>query len=254
MESVSRSRTLDDQELRLWDRLELEFIRGKQTGIYVARIEDLRKDGIVINRPEWLRGEPLFGEGASCIVTYVRQICAYRFGAEIISAFMEGKKKLYLLSLPRSVKRVQRRRFVRVDVAADLQFARISDDVGRIKAFKDLTWCEVKTRNISAGGIGFIYGEKIEKGTVFAVKLHIPRLNKTFQTLASVARCVRDEDAERWFVGMQMFTREEFSSGLRSINQNKIPGFFKKFSYKEQNELVNFVFSEEIRVRQKGVI
>lgn len=254
MESVSKSRTLDDEELRLWDRLELEFIQGKQTGIYVARIEDLRKDGIVINRPEWLRGEPLFSEGASCIVTYVRQICAYRFGAEIISAFMEGKKHLYLLSLPQSVKRVQRRRFVRVDVSADLQFARISDDAGRIMAFKDLDWRQVKTRNISAGGIGFVCGEKIEKGTVFAVKLHIPRLNKTFQTLAAVARCVRDGDTERWFAGVQMFTREEFSSGLRSINQNKIPSLFKKFGYKEQNELVNFVFSEEIRVRQKGVI
>ncbi|MCK4656445.1 MAG: flagellar brake domain-containing protein, partial [candidate division Zixibacteria bacterium] len=99
MESTPATRKrIDDSELKLWDKLDLEFFYGEQTGQYVGRIEDIREEGLIISRPDWRKGEPLFAEVAVCLITYYRQICAYQFGSRIVRSMTENKKRLYVLS------------------------------------------------------------------------------------------------------------------------------------------------------------
>jgi c-di-GMP-binding flagellar brake protein YcgR len=255
MESTPATRKrIDDSELKLWDKLDLEFFYGEQTGQYVGRIEDIREEGLIISRPDWRKGEPLFAEGAVCLITYYRQICAYQFGSRIVRSMTENKKRLYVLSPPVAIKRLQRRRLVRVDFTTPFQFAEISEVEncgGNLDLFQ---WEEATTLNLSAGGIGCHMSREMDKGTLLAMRLTVHGLGRTFETLGSVARCVSDGDTGMWYVGIELFTREEMTSRLQDVNLSKVPDSLKQFSEWERNLLVNFIFNEEIKIRRKETV
>ena|GEM_PF-424230 len=255
MESTPATRNrIDDRELKLWDKLDLEFFDGEQTGQYVARIEDIREEGLIISRPDWQRGEPLFAEGAVCLITYYRQICAYQFGSRVVRGMTENEKRLYVLSPPVAIKRLQRRRLVRVDFATPFQFVEISEAENSGGHLDLLRWEEATTLNLSAGGIGCRMSREMDKGTLLAVRLTVHGLGKTFETLGRVARCASDDDDGKWYVGIELFTREEMTSRLHNVNLSKVPDSLKQFSDWERNMLVNFIFNEEIRIRRKETV
>jgi len=245
---------IDDSELRIWDRIELDFFEKERSGQYIARIEDIRAEGLVISRPEWMRGEPLFTVGAVCRVTYIRQICAYQFASKVMQSATEKGKRHYVLSAPVSIRRIQRRRFVRVDLATPFHFKDMSEVLSGGKQFIDVEWREATTHNLSAGGIGCYVPSEIQKGSVLAVKLTLPELDRTFQMLGRIARCVKEKDAVRWYVGIELFTREEMASKLRNVRVTKIPDALKRFGEWERNVLVNFIFNEEIKIRRRETV
>lgn len=255
MESTPATRKrIDDRELRLWDKLDLEFFDGEQTGQYVARIEDITEEGLIISRPDWQRGEPLFAEGAVCLITYYRQICAYQFGSRIVRSMTENKKRLYVLSPPVAIKRLQRRRLVRVDFTVPFQLAEISEAVNSGGHLGTLRWEEATTLNISAGGIGCHMSREMDKGTLLAVRLTLHGLGRTFETLGRIARCASDHDTGMWYVGIELFTHEEMTSEMQNINLSMIPDSLKHFSEWERNMLINFIFNEEIKIRRKETV
>ena len=255
MESTPATRKrIDDAELKLWDKLDLEFFDGEQTGLYVARIEDIREEGLIISRPEWQTGEPLFAEGAACLTTYYRRICAYQFGSRIVRSMTEDKKRLYVLSPPLAIKRLQRRRLVRVDFTTPFQFAEISAVESYGGHLDLLQWEKATTLNLSAGGIGCHMSREVDKGTLLAIRLTLHGLGRTFETLGRVARCASGDDTGMWYVGIELFTREEMTSRTHNVNLSMIPDSLKQFSEWERNMLVNFIFNEEIKIRRKETV
>jgi c-di-GMP-binding flagellar brake protein YcgR len=245
---------ISDRELKLWDKLDMEFFDGEQSGQYVARIEDIRAEGLIISRPDWLKGEPLFAEGAACLITYYRKICAYQFGSRVVRSMTENKKLLYVLAPPVTIKRLQRRRLVRVDFTTPFQFVDISEVENSGGHLDLLQWEKATTLNLSAGGIGCQFSREMDKGTVLALRLTLNGLGRTFETLGRIARCASDGDTGRFYVGIELFTREEMTPRLHNVNLSMIPDSLKQFSEWERNMLINFIFNEEIKIRRKETV
>jgi hypothetical protein len=175
-------------------------------------------------------------------------------GSSVGRSVTEGEKRLYILSSPVAIKRLQRRGLVRVDFTAPFQFVRISEVENSGGHFELLRWEEATTLNLSAGGIGCQMSRKMDKGTLLAVRLRLHGLGRTFETLGRIARCVSDDDAGMWYVGIELFTREEMSSRLHNVSLSKVPDSLKQFSEWERNMLVNFIFNEEIKIRRKETV
>ncbi|MCK4655826.1 MAG: PilZ domain-containing protein, partial [candidate division Zixibacteria bacterium] len=155
---------------------------------------------------------------------------------------------------PVAIKRLQRRRLVRVDFTTPFQFAEISEVENCGGNLDLLQWEEATTLNLSAGGIGCHMSREMDKGTLLAMRLTVHGLGRTFETLGSVARCVSDGDTGMWYVGIELFTREEMTSRLQDVNLSKVPDSLKQFSEWERNLLVNFIFNEEIKIRRKETV
>ena len=248
-----RSQDENDPNLRIWDKLELKFFDGDKSGLYIAKIEDMLDGGFAIDRPEWVSGEPLFAEGVSCLVTYTRPMCRYQFSSEVLSSFKNRNKLFYVLSLPESIRRIQRRRFVRVEVAMPFQLMEIKQVIEGSKKFEEVEWKEAITLNLSASGIGFYFPVEISVGSIVAVKMNIPDIKEGFQTLGRIVRCFRKNE-EKWFIGMEFFTREEMTFKLREVNLSEIPRSFTRFGERDRNIVVNFIFSEEVRIRRREIM
>jgi len=243
---------INEKELRLWDRLELLFEERDQQGEYITRIEDLSDMGAVVARPEWISGEPLLKDGTICSVTFVRPSCAYGFNAKIKRFQRKDAKEYWLLDLPKDVNRIQRRRYVRVDVTLPFRF-KVLEDIKSTKDFDDIEWEEGKTRNLSAGGIGFEWEEKLSKEDSIAVALELPERDKTIRTIARVARIIEEEEG-KFLIGLELLHSADIGSAFRGLKLDAIPKMYRRFSDRDRNELANFVFAEEVAIRRRNLV
>jgi len=123
---VPEPTTLDKVELRLWEKLELEFGTEDNNGIYHARIQDILPEGIVIERPMWSSGEPLFSEHKPFRVTIYRNDGVYQFNGTIIDSYKKNDWQYYILRAPEQINHFQRRDFVRVEINFPVIFKRLN--------------------------------------------------------------------------------------------------------------------------------
>jgi len=244
---------LKDAELKVWDRLEVEFFEKDSSGIYVARIDDITAEGIVVDRPEWVSGEPLFAVGAKCLIRYVRPTCVLQFASVIIRSLTASNRQQFILAPPQVIKKIQRRKYVRVDVSLPFRFKLITEISSGRKKFDEVEWSEAKTRNLSAGGIGFAWTREIKQGTACALRLQISGQQLDVKTLGIVARCIQETEG-CWLVGVEMLSSNEIQRRLKSINTAGIPTSFQQFTDKTRNALVNFVFREEVNIRRREML
>lgn len=241
----------NEKELQVWDRLELEFEEKDQKGEYITRVEDIAEIGVVVARPEWISGEPLLKNGAVCSVTFVRPACAYGFSAKIKRLPRKGQREFYLISHPRSVKRIQRRRYVRVDVSLPFKF-KFLDELSEVD-FDEIEWEEAITRNLSAGGIGFECDTKLNTEIPIALAIEIPEREKTVRSVARIARIVEEEEG-KYLIGLEILHSANIQSAFKSIKLDKIPDKYRRFSDKDRNDLANFVFAEEVAIRRRNMV
>lgn len=237
-------------ELLLWDKLELEFLEDGRSGIYMSRIEGFDDDRPVIPRPEWLSGEPYFAEGASCAITYFGPACAYRFESRVLRSFDSGGRRMYVLAAPESFEKIQRRKFARVEIAVSFRFKDVTPVIAGLSKYEALEWRFSKTEDLSAGGLLFVCDHEIKVGSVLAVQLSFPGPCWVFRTLAKVIRCERDRSG-RWFVGIELVTREELRSSLPTVDMSLFPRQYQTFGENESNLIANVVFKEEVKIRRR---
>lgn len=237
-------------QLELWDKLELEFHLGNRSGVYMTRIEGFEKRCPVIGRPDWIRGELLFSEGSPCTVTYFGAVCAYRFASRVLRSFMSDDRKVYLLSAPESFERIQRRRYARVAISLAFRFKEVSTVVSGTEKYDDVEWQCSSTEDLSAGGVLFSCDHPIARGTILAVQMSLPASGCVFRTLAKVARNEKNASG-LWFIGVELISREEFSSKIRNVDLSRFPEAYQSFSEKERNLISNFVFNEEVKIRRR---
>ncbi len=242
----------NEKELQVWDRLELEFEEKEQKGEYITRVEDLAEIGVVVARPEWISGEPLLKNGAICSVTFVRPTCAYGFSAKIKRLPRNGQREFYLLSHPRSVKRIQRRRYVRVDVSLPFKF-KVLEELSEEVGFDEIEWEEAITRNLSAGGVGFECDRRLDADVPITVAIEIPEREKIVRSIARIARIIEEEEG-RYLIGLEILHNANIQSAFKSLKLDRIPDRYKRFSDKDRNDLANFVFAEEVAIRRRNMV
>jgi len=242
--------TLVAPELSIWDKLELEFLLGDRSGIYMTRIEGFEEECPVISRPEWLRGEPLFSEGSPCGVTYFGPVCAYRFASKVLRSYMANHRKMYVLAAPQSFERIQRRSFARVEISISFRFKEVSSVIAGTKRYDDVEWQNSSTQDLSAGGILFSSDHAIKPDSILSVQLSLPEAGWVFRTLAKIARCEKDVTG-MWLIGLELISREEFAEKVGNVDLSIFPKPYQMFGECERNLISNFVFNEEVKIRRR---
>lgn len=239
--------------LQLWEKMELEFGKKDNTGLYFSRVQDFMPEGIVIDRPLWLSGEPTFDPKEPFLASIFRDDGAYQFNATIVKTYSKGSQKLYVIKYPNRLYRRQRRNYCRVESNFAVHF-RLLEDVfkGKIK-YEDSREYYGTTINVSASGILINTLKVIEKDNLIALILNEKEIGIDYPLIAVVRR-IEDLPENRINAGIEYLTGEA-SRKIVGVKQKKnLPKMLFKFDEKERQRLVQFVFRYQIKLRQKGLI
>ena len=237
--------------LNIWDKVELIVGQDDEQGIYVSRIEDINSEGIVIVKPDFVTGNKLLSANSVVYVQFLKPDALYRFSARLrlLNNGATGAIQLHSLGC---IERVQRRQFVRVDMYLDLKFALLK----KAKAdsiIENSEWHDSFTCNVSAGGFLMKVDENIKKGDILLIKagryeeMGIPRLVAVY-----ICRLlIFDKDT---YAGAEFILDRRLSWHFSNNEIEKLPPQVKKFTATVQSHLVKYIFEQQIKERQKGLI
>jgi c-di-GMP-binding flagellar brake protein YcgR len=235
----------------LWDKIEVVVGEDSEQGTYVSRIEDINRDGIVIAKPAFVGGNKLLTANSTVFVHFMRPDALYSCSARmrIIPGRADGQIQLYNLG---SIERVQRRQFVRVDMRLELKYAFLKHYPSS-GGLDSLLWYPSYSSNVSAGGLLMKTEGDINKSDLLLIKigkyelLGIPRL-----VTAICCRVVRMEDGR--FAGVEFITDRKMNKYFSAPEIVLLPSQVKAFTTGIQNKLVRYIFEQQIKERQKGLL
>jgi c-di-GMP-binding flagellar brake protein YcgR len=240
-------------QIQLWEKMELEFGKNKNTGICFARAEDLSDGEIMITRPTWLSGEPSFDPSQNFTVTIFREDGTYRFAGTIIRSFKKKNKTYYAIRYPDKLYRHQRRGYVRVDIDAVVYF-RILNDIllGKIP-YEESKEYIASSINLSGSGILINSLKVLNSDDFVALLIRDRSLNLDFPIFGIVRRII-DADNSRLNAGIEFLTAEVLEKQINSKQLNNLPHTIFNFTERRRQVLVQFIFNYQIKLRQKGLI
>jgi c-di-GMP-binding flagellar brake protein YcgR len=235
--------------LDIWERVEIVIGDDKSQGLYVSRIEDFNAQGFLITKPDWVRGGKGLTTTADVFVQYKKPDAMYRFAARM-KPYRSGEGQLFQIYSIGRVQRVQRRQFVRIEYSTRLKYAPVKVDCD----FKEeLVWEQTFTGDISAGGALIASQSEIDIDDILILKfvdhgkLGIPRF-----ILAVCRRKIKCDNKE--YIGLEFVLKDNFDNYLTAPQLEKLPPEIYEFDDRTQNRLVRFVFEEQVRERQKGLL
>jgi len=248
MQKTSNTKYGSDYPLELWEKIEIQVEENGDRGIYISRVEDFTKDGIVITKPEYASGSKLLMANATVYVGFMKSDAMYGFTARMKPCHENPPGRILLYSIG-SVKRMQRREFVRIEYTTSLKYT-VLKTKGDIQNYN---WHSSLSYNISAGGMLLGVDGEVREGELLLLmitnhaRLGIPR----FVTAICRRITERKDDIK---AGVE-FIRDDMLSKYFSEEQvDRLPSQVKKFNSRIQNKLVRFVFEEQVRERNKGLL
>lgn len=240
------------EPLGIWERIELVVGEDDSSSRYVVRIEDFISQGLIVSTPEFITGNSRLREGCQVRGFVTRRDAVYQFYSKIKKFTIKGKQ-LYLLTTPQAIRRVQRRQFVRVDIAKNITIAVISDPTGDIIKFENFEWVAARTNNISGGGFLIQTDQELTKGTIlltkstFFLEIGLP------VTIAAICRR-EDNSTDHEQYGIEFIRSENLKTFMHLKFVKQLPESIQFFDLSAQNKLVNFIFAQQIEMRKKGLI
>ena len=239
-------------EIKLWEKIELEFKDGDRVGIYFARVEDLVGEDIVIDRPAQKSGDETFKTDGKFTVTLFRDDCAYRFDSEFTDHIKLGHRKLYVFRKPEYIYRVQRRRHVRIDVCIPVTFELLEDLIEKKQNAKRAVKYEGNSVNFSASGLLLNTDCELKTGDLFALKIDKKKIKFDFPILAVVRR-VSDLPDNRVNAGIEFIAQEQAERFLGPELLAQVPEYLLQFNEQRRQNLIQFVFYYQVNMRKKGL-
>jgi len=239
-----------DLRLELWERLTLALEKEGERSEFLTRVEDIRKDSYVLEMPVRQSGKSDLAKGDSVEVSYNKMDAAYTFKASIMDLF-EGDRSSVEIKPQSEISRVQRRRFVRLDISGEISFRiidRSGSDIANIGAeFSG------SLLNISAGGVLFETQSSLTDNSIIVVSFSLKENEQLRNILALVKRAEQIDD-DVYLVGAEFITDENMSTlGLDSLSKYLPPGT-GTFDENLQKLLVQFVYRQQVDLKKKGLL
>ncbi len=198
----------------------------KETGkreLYFSRIEDVSEESLFIT-PPFRKGFYLPPRhGRKIVARLPADTCSYHFEAVLLVHHSSSSSlPLWEISLPNTIKRVQMREFVRLCIAVEIKME-LADAAGSEQSIVAVS------KNISAGGVQVILAKPLPVKT---------KLNMTFsfwpeeqfQAEGEIVRIIPPEQEG-----------DKCSAGIR----------FSKIDEKTRQQIIKFVFQEQVEQRKK---
>lgn len=240
------------QPLKLWEKIELIVGEDSEIGHYMSRIEDFLSDAIVISRPEFFEGKSLLKENDHVTVLVIREDAIYRFESKISRCDTAGHE-MFKLSQPTKVKRMQRRRFVRVNIGIELMYARIMGGRADKSDSQQLRWHMARSVDFSAGGILIQAYEEFEIKDIVLLKIDLFGEINLPVIVAAICRRMAGTEGDRQ-IGLEFILCESLRKELPGYNVKQLPQSVRKFSQKSQMMLESYMFKRQIEMRKKGLL
>jgi c-di-GMP-binding flagellar brake protein YcgR len=165
--------------------VELVVPEGDYKGNYRTRIEEIEESFIAVGAP-FIKGDLIpLRVGTRLKLLFWDEVSAYSFSTRIKQRIADPIH-MFVLEMPNSISKVQRRNYVRVTAIYPITFRPVTQE-----ALSDSY--KGTTMDISGGGIRFLTEEQLEKGSLLNVQLELPK--KDLQTLVRVCRAEKVEDS-----------------------------------------------------------
>ncbi|EHQ91598.1 flagellar brake protein [Desulfosporosinus youngiae] len=210
------------KKLSLGMAVELTVLEGDYEGHYRSRVEEMGERLLSVGVPIE-NGELVpVREGTKVKVTFWDETAAYSFEGKIMQR-IAVPFPIFVLVLPDTVAKVQRRDFVRVPATFPITFRMVTRE-GLSDSFKAVTL------DLSGGGMRFSTKERIENKSLLFVQFSLP--HGEIQTPASVCRVVSIEDTKQYSVSVK----------------------FHEISERERDKIIRCVFDIQRAMRKKGLV
>lgn len=202
--------------------VELAVLEGEYEGNYRTRIEEVGERLLSVGVP-FEHGElvPL-REGTKVKVTFCDETAVYSFEGKIMQR-IAIPVPILVLELPDTVKKVQRRNFVRVPASFPVTFRMVTRE-GLSDLYKAMML------DLSGGGMRFSTKEHVENRALLYAQLTLP--NGEIQTPVRVSRVINIEDTKRYSVSVE----------------------FYEISERERDKIIRCVFDIQRAMRKKGLV
>jgi c-di-GMP-binding flagellar brake protein YcgR len=248
MQKTTNQKHSTDYPLDIWEKLEIRVEENDEKGVYVSRVEDFTEEGIIIAKPEYSYGSKLLIATAMVYVCFMKSDAMYGFTAKMkpYSQNQPGQVLLYSIG---TVKRMQRREFVRIAYTTSLKYT-ILNVQGEIQEYN---WRTSMTDNLSAGGLLITVDDNVRKDDLMLLsisnhaRLGVPRF------IAAICRRLTG-NKDNLKAGVEFIKAEKLNKFFSDEQIEKFPTQAKKFDSRIQNKLVRFVFEEQVRERNKGLL
>lgn len=189
---------------------------------YFSRIEDMSEKALFITSP-FRKGFYLPPrQGRKLVVRLSADTCSYLFEA-VLLAYHSSPLPLWEISLPSTIKRVQLREFVRLDIALEIKLE-FTNASGSEQSMVTLS------KNISAGGMQVVLPEPLPVKTKFTVTFSLSP-QEQFQLQGEIIRIIPPE--------------QDGGKTCAAIKFNKI-------EEKTRQQIIKFIFQEQLERRRKA--
>ena len=246
------SRRDDTRTLKIWEKLIIVVGDDEQAGYYEGRVEDFINGGIVVNNPIFLSGSSMIRQDLPVTVQICRDDAIYQFASRIHSYSRNNGRRL-VLAPPQSLRRIQRRQFVRIEMSSPVAYTVVPDAVDWSDWENSLTWTESHLVDISAGGAQIrTTGDVAEDNLVL---LNVDFFAEEELPSPIIGRCCRAfASSNDHFAGLQFLIVDRPSESMKHIDISRWPAALKRFSRRQQDKLSNYLFRKQVEFRQKGIL
>ena len=209
---------------KLLDGLAVELIvlDGVYKGQYRSRIEEVGERLLSIGAP-FDQGElvPL-REGTKVRVTFWDESASYSFEGEIMQR-IAVPIPLFILVMPDTLEKVQRRDYVRIAVSFPVTFRMVTRE-GLSEPYKAIML------DLSGGGMRFSTKEPVEIYSLLYAQFSLP--NERLEIPVRVTRAEKIEDTKQYSVSVK----------------------FHEISERERDKIIRCVFDIQRAIRKKGLV
>lgn len=210
------------KKLLLGLAVELVVEEGDYEGRYMTRIEEVGERILAVGAP-FNHGKivPL-REGTKVKLTFWDEAAAYSFEGKIMQR-IAVPIPMFILELPDSVAKVQRRNYVRVPALFPITFRSVTKE-----GLSDLY--NGTLLDLSGGGMRFLTKERVENNSLLYLILALPK--GELRTPVRVCRADKPEDSKHYTVSVE----------------------FHDITERERDQVIRCVFDIQRAMRKKGLI
>lgn len=202
--------------------IELNVPEGEYQGRYRTRIDEVGERLLSVVAP-YLQGQVIpLREGTKLEVTFWDEISAYSFEAKIMQR-IAVPIPVFVLELPDSARKVQRRNYVRIPAFYPVTFRMVTRE-GLSEP------CKGNMLDLSGGGMRFQTNERVENRALLYANLQLP--NGEIQTPVRVCRVEKIEETNRFSVSVE----------------------FYEISERDRDRIIRCVFDLQRAMRKKGLV
>lgn len=202
--------------------VELIALEGKYEGHYRTRIEEVGEKLLLVGAP-FDNGElvPL-REGTKVKLTFWDETAVYSFEGKIMQR-IAVPVPMFVLELPDTVDKVQRRNYVRVPALFPIMFRMVTRE-----GLSDLY--QATMIDLSGGGLRFSTRERVENKSLLYIQISLP--TGEIQSPVRVIRVEKIEDTKLYSVSTE----------------------FYEISERERDKIIRCVFDKQRAMRKKGLV